>query len=63
MQEEKVIAYASRQLKPHEQNRDLCFKDLTLIPVWCKVRGIHGPSKPQVPVYSEGFEYEAAEMG
>ena len=44
-------------------SHDLCFKDLALLSIRCKVRGIRRASKPLVLVYSEGFESEAAKMG
>ena len=50
MQNGKVVAYASRQLKPHEKNypthdlelagSNLCLKNLEMLFVWCKVRAI-----------------------
>ena len=72
MQEGKLIAYASRQLKPHEQN--YLTHDLELVAmifaltIWrCFLYGarfeVFTDYNPQVLVYWEGFESEAAKMG
>jgi hypothetical protein len=66
MQNNQVIAYASRALRVHEQNyptHDLvfssCLKDLETSFNGHKVSYIHRPQKPQIYLYTSRIKYEA----
>ena len=58
MQHGRVIAYASRQLKPHEMNYPT--QDLELVAIifilkiWRKVQDFYGSYESPVSVYSKG---------
>ena len=69
MQEGHVIAYASRQLRPHEVNyptHDLvssscvCAEDLEIVFVWGKSANFHRPQEFEICFHSGRLESEAA---
>ena len=72
MQGGKVVAYASRQLRPHEGNyptHDLvigcggsCIKNLEALSHWKKVPNFYRPQKPQVHLHSARFKSPSAKM-
>jgi len=72
MQNGRVVAYASRQLRPHELNyptHDLelaavifCTQNLETLPVWCLLRDIHGSQEPQIHFHPKRAELEAATL-
>ena len=72
MQDSKVVAYASRQLRPHEGNyptHDLelaavvhALKILETLSHWKKVPNFYQPQKPQVHLHSARFKSPSAKM-
>ena len=72
MQDGHVIAYASRQLRTHEQNYpthdleisggDPCAEDLASLPVWRQDHYLHGSPESEVHLLSEGVKSETATL-
>ncbi|KAK1417744.1 hypothetical protein QVD17_26878 [Tagetes erecta] len=73
MQRNKVIAYASRQLKENEKklhhprlrirSSGVCPKDIETLLIWHQVRGLHRPQKPTTHLRPKDVEYAPKEMG
>ena len=61
MQDGRVVAYASRQLKKHEKNYPI--HDLEALPIWCRIWDIHGPQEFEVYVHVARLEPKAAQVG
>ena len=72
MQDGRVIAYASRQLKKHETNypiHDLelatvvfCSKDLKTLFVQGNMSNIHGPQEFKVSLHPKRVEFETKKV-
>ncbi|XP_020250127.1 uncharacterized protein LOC109827527 [Asparagus officinalis] len=70
IQTQRVVAYAFRQLRTHEQNyphtrleassSGLCTEDMEALPVWDAVQVIHRPLESEVPIFSEETQPEVA---
>ena len=64
MQHDKVVAYASRQLKPHERNYPTYHLELAAVVfalkiwlfVWGTIYGVHGSSEFQILIFLEGIK-------
>ena len=68
MQHENVIAYASRQLKKHEQNyptHDLELASIVMeaLLIWGSLHNFYRPQEPAIFIHIEGVKYETEEMG
>jgi hypothetical protein len=71
MQNEKLIAYASRLLKPHEQNyptHDLelaaiaCSEDMQTLPDWKQMSYIHRSQEPKIHFHPTRSQSPSAKM-
>ena len=71
MQHENVIAYASRQLKKHEQNyptHDLesvavIFAYMEALLIWGSMQKFYRSQEPAIFIHTKGVKYEIEEMG
>ena len=65
MQEGRVVAYSSRQLKVHEKNYRSSgsrTEVMEALSVWTEMRCLHRSQESEVHIHSVRVEYEAAKM-
>ena len=72
MENDKVIAYASRQLIEYEKkvsylwlgtsSSGICTEYLETLSLWEEMSYLHRPQEPQVLLYAERIKYETKEM-
>ena len=63
MQHENVIAYASRQLKKHEQNYLTYDLDMGALFIWGSMQNFYRSQEPAIFIHTKGVKYETKEMG
>ena len=67
-QKERVIAYASRQLRSYKKNYPthggsyFCIKDVKALPLWNSLQNFYGSQKFEVHLHSKGNQYEAKKV-
>ena len=61
MQNGKVIAYTSRQLRPHG-SYCICIEDVETLLVWGNLPNLHRPQKSEIYPYSKRVEFETKKM-